>query len=328
MHQILSPSLFKMQSSLWHTEHAAIIATFARSNVLNAAGGISDERPADVVQAQRGMGRRDALEQCHPTAPPSGVSVVLEDEPPQEPQQQQLEDLKHIHVKQEARRAAHEAESLRVAEERAPHEFALDHTEDAAKHHAIISHRRHDALTVCSSALASRVDRAAVGRGGKATNTTMSLSSITAPQALSMVDPRAWMLPSTDGDFEPETRHHLEARRKTHPSSAARDRRVDVMLPLMSTAPRICDDGGPAGGMEIKQCSHCASDLVKSPAERMYLRAGKELLEFVASPRRVEFFLKHFCDECVVHYMDAIITADWVQETVVQTICDTIKSII
>lgn len=332
-HQFLSRSLFKMQSSLWETEHAAIIATFARSNMLNAASGISDERPADLVQAQRRMGRRDALEQRHPTAPPSGVSIVMEDddEPPEEEEQAQ-QDLQRIYAKHEVLRAAHEAESLRVAEERAPHEFALDHTEDAAKHHAIVSCRRQDSLLVCSSALASRVDRASVGgRGAKATNTT-TMSSVTALQApLSMVDPQAWMLPSRDGDFETETSHHFEARLKTHPSSAARDRRVDVMLPLMSTAPRICDQEGAAAGgiiVDTKQCAHCASDLVKSPAERMYLRAGKELLEYVESPRRVEFFLQHFCDECVVHYIDAIITADWVEETVVQTICDTIKRII
>jgi hypothetical protein len=325
-----------MQSSLWETEHAAIIATFARSNVLNAAGGISDERPADLVQAQRRMGRRDALEQRHPTAPPSGVSIVLEgdEEPPAEEEQAQ-QDLQRIYAKQEILRAAHEAESLRVAEERAPHEFALDHTEDAAKHHAIVSCRRQDSLLVCSSALASRVDRASVGgrAAAKTTNNT-TMSSVTALQApLSMIDPEAWRLPGRDGDFETETSQHFEARLKTHPSSAARDRRVDVMLPLMSTAPRICDnDGGAAAaGVEeskSKQCANCASDLVKSPAERMYLRAGKELLEYVESPRRVEFFLQHFCDECVVHYIDAIITADWVEETVVQAICDTIKSII
>ena len=292
-------------SSLWNTEYA----TFPRCNMaVRQDGGVVDDRPADEVAARADMGRGDAAEAPGPAAPSHVIIQLLEGD-------DEAEDADALAVASadaEAARTEAAVKAVGAAAARLEHDLKLDLTEAGAK--AAV-------LAAAGAACTDMVETGVVSRVEKRVRGCLRASTMEGCGALCReLPPDTWLMPSQDGDFQGATQEAYVARGSVRLGAAVRDVGVDALAPLAH--PQLCDDvTGPAQQLV---CAHCRSDLVRLPYHRLGLQAGRELLAYL-SRQRAELFLCHFCDECVVRHVDAMLTAEGASPT--EVVADVLRMI-
>lgn len=281
-------------SLLWSTEYSEIVKTFARSNVpLREDGAVVDDRPADEALARSELSRRDALLEQDLMPRRHRVRITAEGE-----DEEDVEDVEEAVARANIARAHAAEQAAKQADARLAHDLSLDRTETSAKEAAAAAGAQ--LYAVADSAVHTQLDKRKSKRSLCTPAALQALSTLT-----TTLPPDTWLLPSQDGDFKDATHQAYTSRGATRLGAASRDVLTDALAPL--GLPQLLDSS--AEEEQLLACKHCGSDLVKLPSHRLSLRAGKDLLEYL-SPERSHLFLTHFCDECIVHNLDAIITTD------------------
>lgn len=316
---------------------------FAFRNVFK---GNYDDRDAFIEEAMLDMGHADSIEVGDQTPPPptSNVQIVQlddDDDVNSESNAAVAADaaVKHadmvariqLHVEKRENYETHAIACLPSTEMR---DMNLDHTLESAKRIIRDEQKQRTPLTLSTTASSSIFESKTLS--GQKPSTTVSIMDLAASSHvhLTSVKPDAWVLPATDGEYEADTQRHFHARTQRGASifaagMPARDAALDAQpagglpedYPIAAIADIVPDDRGGImrGATELGEskepaccavCIYCSSDLRKSADYRIKLRVGRDLLEYFPK-HKVLNILNVFCDECVIHYLDAIITADW-----------------